>query len=119
MKNLDWQQENISIKDVWSEEERIGVTFSQGAIAETGQIVINKSIDHNLSLFAETHIVLVKTADIRPSLSNLDELILSNTVDNKIPTNITLICGPSRTADIEQKLILGAHGPKKLLVILY
>lgn len=90
-----------------------GVDF---AIAETGTLVIQSSPTRPLghSLFLETHVVIVESGRIRYHLSD----VLDNAfIDHPNKAQTVLISGPSRTADIEQTLVLGAHGPKHVHII--
>jgi len=70
-----------------------------------------------LNVFPETHIVIANTTqlvyDIKDALGNL-----AKKYDAGFPSAITLISGASRTADIEKTLVMGAHGPKELYVLI-
>ncbi len=87
------------------------------AIAETGSLVFlqNTRAQAALSFLPTRHIVLLDEKDLLPSLEQA--FARSNT--SKTYWACLTISGPSRTADIEQELHLGAHGPKELLIILY
>ena len=67
-------------------------------------------------VFPENHIIIAKASqvvtEIKDALSGIKKRY-----PEKLPSQISLITGPSRTADIEKTLVLGAHGPKKLFVI--
>jgi len=94
----------------------IGLTTSDFLVARTGSIVLN-SLNHGgrrLSVLPPIHIVVAGTNQI---VFSIDDIL------NKNFTSInwsyaTIISGPSRTSDIEKQLVLGAHGPKRLIVIL-
>ena len=90
-----------------------GITGALSAIAETGTLVIPSSKDRPLSasLLAEIHIAVISAAQI---VWSLDEAMQNHEVRNA--SAITLITGPSRTADIEMTLTIGVHGPKELHV---
>lgn len=87
-----------------------------GAIAETGSVVSASSGGRPLqaSLLPAHHVAIVSRERI---FETLDDFFASVAEDP--PTNITLITGPSRTADIELTLAIGVHGPGKLDVIVY
>jgi L-lactate dehydrogenase complex protein LldG len=70
-----------------------------------------------LSIYPEVHIVLAYTSQLVTDLKDGFALIKEKYGVN-IPSMITNITGPSRTADIEKTLVLGAHGPKELFVFL-
>ena len=113
--NLDWEEAAVSVQQHWSEELQVAVTSSCGAIAETGQFAVaNDSQDAKFSLLADIHIVVIDLALLHPSLNELDAVL------GPEPAGVvTLIQGPSRTADIEQTLVMGAHGPRTVIAFLY
>ncbi len=87
------------------------------AIAETGSLVFlqNTRAQAALSFLPSKHIVLLNEKDLLASL----EQAFARSSTSKTYWAILTVSGPSRTADIEQELHMGAHGPKELLVILY
>ncbi len=93
-----------------------GISTAEAVLAETGTVVIRsgRGLSRLVPLLPPTHIVLA-------SFSVLTEDIFTWTVSRRgpMPANITLISGPSKTADIEQTLAIGVHGPGRLIVILY
>lgn len=93
-----------------------GFTTALGGIAETGTLVLwpNGDEPRLLSLLPPLHIALVRAADI---VDNLPGLIRAQGWAERMPTNVVLVSGPSKTADIEQTLAYGVHGPKELIVL--
>ncbi len=96
-------------------QDKISVTRAFAGIAETGSIVMLSSVDSPtpLHFLPDLHIVLLAQSDLVQHIENVWEKIALM----PIPRAINLITGPSRTADIEQTIQLGAHGPRTLLVI--
>jgi L-lactate dehydrogenase complex protein LldG len=94
-----------------------GITHCLGGIADTGTLVLwpDVSEPRALSLVPPCHIALIKRSTI---VSNFAELMEMQAWQNNMPTNIVLVSGPSKTADIQQTLAYGAHGPSQLVVIL-
>ena len=94
----------------------IGVSTAQAAIAETGTLVLeSESERHRLvSLVPPIHIAILDAADI---CQTLGEALAAVKRGNELSPTITLITGPSRTADIELTLAIGVHGPQELYVI--
>jgi L-lactate dehydrogenase complex protein LldG len=92
-------------------------TSSKCAIAATGTIVLWPTIEEprTLSLVPPLHFVLV---DAKNMISDFATLIKVQQWKDDLPTNVLLISGPSKTADIQQTLAYGAHGPKELIVLL-
>ncbi len=82
-----------------------GLTGCLGGIAETGSLVLWPSVQEPrlLSLVPPIHAVVLEASRIRSGRG--------------MPTNALLITGPSKSADIEQTLAYGVHGPKELLVL--
>ena len=93
-----------------------GFTQTRGAIAETGTLMIwsSEAEPRTLSLVPPIHFALLDAATIQPTF--FDVLRTENWAAG-LPTNALLISGPSKTADIQQTLAYGAHGPKELVVI--
>ena len=93
------------------------ITCAHSAIAATGSIVLwpTEQEPRSLSLVPPVHIVVVEEKTLHQDFSSL---IKAQHWQNKMPTNIVLVSGPSKTADIQQTLAYGAHGPKELIVLL-
>jgi len=93
------------------------ISSSRAAIAATGSIVLwpSKTEPRSLSLVPPVHIVIVDVMQLHADFSSL---IKAENWPDKLPTNVLLISGPSKTADIQQTLAYGAHGPKELIVLL-
>ncbi len=85
------------------------VTDVYKAVAETGSLIMRSSPDHGraLSLVPPTHVAIVEAANFLPDLVDLFALL---THDGN-SAGITIISGPSKTADIELNLVTGVHGP--------
>ena len=94
-----------------------GLTYSVAAIAETGTVVLQSSSasPRQLSLVPPIHIVIVDAGRV---VNRLFDLTQQPTWSEGLPTNVILVSSPSKTADIQQTLAYGAHGPKRLIVIL-
>ncbi len=99
------------------DEVAAGVTLSRAAIAETGTVVLWSSprSPRLLSLVPPVHIVIV---DAHAVYDTLSEVMHAERWSDGLPTNVILVSSPSKTADIQQTLAYGAHGPKQLIVML-
>lgn len=97
----------------------IGLTGCEFLVAHLGSVLISSAqiSGRRLNVFPETHIVIAHQSQLT---GYLDEAIekMQNKYKNKLPSLISNITGPSRTADIEKTLVMGMHGPKSLIVIL-
>lgn len=92
------------------------VTTTRGGIAETGTLILWPTPEEPrlMSLLPPLHVALVDANCIHGTLT---EAMQAQDWASGMPTNALLISGPSKTADIEQTLAYGVHGPKDLLVI--
>ena len=104
-----------SAKDLFNFD--VGITTAQAAIAETGTLVLDSSVERNrlLSLVPPVHVALLDASRIYPTLGETLAMLQSG---DEISPAITFITGPSRTADIELTLAIGVHGPQELYVII-
>lgn len=96
----------------------VGVSCVQAAIAETGTLLLDSSRERNrlLSLVPPVHIAIVKASQI---VETLGEALALMQRDEEVSPIVTLITGPSRTADIELTLAIGVHGPQELFVVVH
>lgn len=94
-----------------------GVTGARAAIASTGSLVLWPGPDEPrlLSLLPPAHLVVVAKSALRATLAEVMEE--QGWARNGMPTNVVLVSGPSKTADIAQILAFGVHGPKRLAVL--
>ena len=99
------------------EEIDASLTDCRGAVAETGTLILWPSKDEprTMSLVPPIHFVLLDQKKLRNTWA---EVIAAEHWEIKMPTNALLISGPSKTADIQQTLAYGAHGPKELIVLM-
>jgi L-lactate dehydrogenase complex protein LldG len=93
------------------------LTSARSAVAEIGSIILwpTPSEPRLMSLVPHIHFVLLEASSIH---SDLHSAITAEGWNSRLPTNALLIGGPSKTADIQQTLAYGAHGPKELIVLL-
>ncbi|ARJ64925.1 lactate utilization protein B/C [Magnetospirillum sp. ME-1] len=104
-------------KEVLVSRADAGFTTTRGGIAHTGSLVLWPTSDEPrlMSLLPPIHVALVEESALTDSLA---ETIRVQGWANGMPTNAVLVSGPSKTADIEQTLAYGVHGPKELIVLL-
>ena len=118
---MPWAKEkNLSIKTGASDgTDETGVSHAFGAIAETGTLMLTSGTDNptTLNFLPENHIVIVDAATVKGDLETLMEALRKTYGKGEMPRTVNLVTGPSRSGDIEQKIILGAHGPRALHVI--
>jgi L-lactate dehydrogenase complex protein LldG len=110
----------------WLREEIIaaglGITGADYAVAETGSVVVlpRQGLSRLVSLVPPVHLALVRPQDV---VDSLDDVFLLRRLDyyrngGDMGSYLNFITGPSRTADIEQTLVVGVHGPKEVHLVL-
>jgi L-lactate dehydrogenase complex protein LldG len=106
----DWREELFFQVDA-------GLSTAAGGIVETGSLFLQTGPDEPrlLSLVPPIHFVVLSRADFANTLL---EMLRRHDLAAGMPTNVLLISGPSKTADIEQTLVYGVHGPRQLVVLL-
>ncbi|MCF7983688.1 MAG: lactate utilization protein [Thiohalocapsa sp.] len=104
-------------RDALFAETDAGFTGCLAGVAETGSLVLwpSPAEPRLLSLVPPVHCVLLDSARIVPTLHGL---MADEQWHRAMPTNALLITGPSKSADIEQTLAYGVHGPARLIVLL-
>ena len=97
------------------EIEGAGVSRALYGLAETGSVVLAASPDEPRarSLLPAVHISLLSEDRILPGLAELFEEVGAD-----LPSALAIVTGPSRSADIEQRLVVGVHGPGEVHVVL-
>jgi L-lactate dehydrogenase complex protein LldG len=98
--------------------DAVSVTPAFAAIAETGTLMLVSGPDtpSTLNFLPDSHVVVVKSSDVvGPYEDALDRMRARNA---GMPRTINFVTGPSRTGDIEQTIQLGAHGPRRLHILL-
>lgn len=99
-------------------EDLVGITGSFCAIAETGTLMLlsGPRTWPSASLLPETHIAILDRSRIVAAME--DAFALARAESDGLPRAVNFISGPSRTGDIEQTIVLGAHGPYRVHVII-
>ena len=115
---LDWTASGISV-EVRSARgnDLVGITGAYCAIAETGTLMTlsGPETPPSVSLLPETHIAVLHASRVVRSMEEAWARLRSETA--ALPRAVNFISGPSRTADIEQTVTLGAHGPYRVHII--
>lgn len=95
----------------------IGITGCDAAIAETGSLVLlsGPGRSRTASLLPRTHLAIVRRDQVLPTLADAFERLREKM---STAASLTVITGPSRTADIELTLTLGIHGPARVVVVI-
>jgi len=101
-------------------EDRVSLTPCHAAIAETGTLMLisGPQTPTTLNFLPETHIVLVRGDQVLATYEDGWDRLRAAETAGMLPRAVNFITGPSRTADIEQHIELGAHGPRRLHIVL-
>ncbi|MBN9087417.1 MAG: lactate utilization protein [Reyranella sp.] len=117
----DWaSQKMLSLRRGRAEaSDQVSITGAFAAIAETGTLVMTSGPDHpvSLNLLPDTHVVVLREADIVSGYEDVWALLRARYGKNTMPRTVNTITGPSRTGDIEQAMELGAHGPRRMHIV--
>ena len=116
-------------KDAWDIERVFGpaessdkasLSHAVAGAAETGTLFLVSGKDNptTLAFLPETHMVLIAAGDIVGSYEEAWDRLRAEHGEGALPRSVNLIGGPSRTADIEQIIVRGAHGPRRLHVLI-
>jgi len=119
LKNLEWFSSGLALEARPPvSQDRLGITETFCGIAETGTLLLHSGIDHfsTTSLLPETHIAILRVDRIVERMEQAFALMQSEL--GQLPRATNFISGPSRTADIEQTIVIGAHGPRRVHIIL-
>ncbi len=97
----------------------VGITFCEALVARNGSVLVSNgtAAGRRLSIYPHIHVVIAYTSQLVLDLKDGFKLLKEKYPEN-MPSMVSNITGPSRTADIEKTLVLGAHGPKELYVFL-
>ncbi len=123
LKDLPWKKGAPSLR--LSEgradpADEVSVAHAFAGVAETGTLIMCSGPDNptTLNFLPETHIVVLEAGDLAGTYEEVWARLRAEFGEGEMPRTVNMITGPSRTADIEQTLELGAHGPRRLHVIL-
>ena len=125
---LDWAGAGVQVearpprRDESQGADLLGITGCFCALAETGTLVLlsGPETDASTHLLPETHVALVPASRIVRDMEDAFALIRAERREGTpmMPRSVNMVSGPSRTGDIEQTIVLGAHGPFRMHVVL-
>lgn len=122
LNKADWSLEkNITIKKGPSDgQDLVGVSHAKSGIAETGTLLLASGSENptTINFLADHHIVIISAKDIKGDMESAWGSLNKKDGQVVMPRAVNFVTGPSRSGDIEQKLLLGAHGPRALQIII-
>jgi len=116
---LDWASAGLAVEARGARDaDLVGITGCFCAVAETGTLMMCSSPDTPaaVSLLPETHIAVVRASRILSYMEDAWDLARKEL--GSLPRAVNFISGPSRTGDIEQTIVLGAHGPYRVHLVI-
>jgi L-lactate dehydrogenase complex protein LldG len=118
---MDWRREPTleRRRGPASADDEVGLAHAAAAVAETGTLVLAAGADNPVTLgfLPDTSIIVVEEKDLVGGYEGAWEKIRARYGKGAMPRTVNFISGPSRTADIGGQLVMGAHGPRRLAVI--
>ena len=118
---IDWSATPSLTREVGPSDgsDPVGVSHAHGGVAETGTLLMTSGAANptTLNFLPEDHIIVVKAKDIEGDYEAALDRIRTEHGKGRMPRTVNMITGPSRSGDIEQKILLGAHGPRSLHII--
>ncbi|KAA2236077.1 LutC/YkgG family protein [Salinarimonas soli] len=117
---MPWAETALEVSQGVSEGRDLNaVSHAFGGVAETGTLVMVSGPENpsTLNFLPDNHIVVVEAKDLQGDYESAWAKVRRAYGKGEMPRTVNFITGPSRSGDIEQTLLLGAHGPRRLHVI--
>ena len=113
-------------RGVPGEPDQVSITSAPHAVAETGTLAMFSGPDHpsTLNFIPETHVVVLPASRVVKSYEDVWDAVREQAASGASgrgglpPRTVNFVTGPSRSGDIEQTLLLGAHGPRRLHIVM-
>ena len=121
LNGLDWSATAIEVSHGPSAGDDLnGLSHAFGAVAETGTLAMVSGADNptTLNFLPDNHIVVLREADLLSDAESLWDRLRAAYGKALAPRTVNLITGPSRSGEIEQQIVLGAHGPRRLHIVI-
>jgi L-lactate dehydrogenase complex protein LldG len=118
---LPWNETTLTVEAGPAHaDDIVSLSHAFAGIAETGTLALVSGADNptTLNFLPETHIVVIEADKIVGDYETFWEMLRAAYGEGAMPRTVNFITGPSRSADIEQTLLLGAHGPRALHIII-
>ena len=119
---LPWdRQPNMERKQGRADgSEHVGFSRAVAGVAETGTLLLYSGVANptTINFLPEVHVVAIDAADIESDYEAAWARLRERFGKGILPRTVNMVTGPSRSADIEQTLLLGAHGPRRLHILI-
>ncbi len=117
---LPWQATQIEVSRGASDgSDAVGMSQAAAGVAETGTLVLTSGRDNptSINFLPETHIVMLQAEDVVGDYESVWDKLRERYGKGNLPRTVNMVTGPSRSGDIEQTILLGAHGPRRLHIV--
>ena len=121
LNSLPWGETSLAVESGRSHGADLNaVSHAFGAIAESGTLALVSGTDNptTLNFLPDNHIVVVAANDVAGDYESIFSRLTDRYGAHTMPRTLNFITGPSRSGDIEQTLVLGAHGPRRLHILI-
>lgn len=119
---VPWEREKTLTVQTGASDgsDTVGLSHALGAIAESGTLALISGGDNptTLNFLPDHHIVVVAKDDVAGDMETIWDRIRAEFGRGALPRAVNFVSGPSRSADIEQTILLGAHGPRALHIVI-
>ena len=121
LKDLDWSETALDLLHGPSDgQDLAGLNHAFAGVAETGTLVMTASAENptTLNFLPDYALVVLDAKDIKGDYESMWEQLRQTYGKGTMPRVVNWITGPSRSGDIEQVILLGAHGPRRLHIVM-
>jgi L-lactate dehydrogenase complex protein LldG len=121
LRDMPWAETSLALEHGRSDGHDLNaVSHAFAGVAETGTLIMTSGAENpsTLNFLPDNHIVIVSRQDIQGDYEAVWDEMRAVYGQGRMPRTVNMITGPSRSADIEQTLLLGAHGPRRLHIVI-
>lgn len=118
---LDWTGSPVEVAHGASDgNDTAALSHATTGIAEIGAVVLTSGQDNptTLNFLPDAHVVVIDAKDIVGDYESAWDRVRAATGDRSMPRTVNIIVGPSRSGDIQQTILLGAHGPRNVHILI-
>ena len=118
---MPWKDTTLEMSSGKSEGRDLNaVSHAFAGVAETGTLIMTSGAENpsTLNFLPDNHVVVLSAADLEGDYESVFERLRMTYGKGLMPRTVNMITGPSRSADIAQTMLLGAHGPRKLHIVI-
>ena len=119
--DMPWQTTALELAKGRSDGRDLNaVSHAFSAVAESGTLIMTSGPENpsTLNFLPDNHIVVLSAADLEGDYESVFDRLREKYGKGEMPRTVNMITGPSRSADIAQTMLLGAHGPRKLHIVI-